>query len=276
MQKNLWGFQMKLSEASVANSWGTKCTAWRIGVSTFAKWNGTYSFINLFLFLKQMYIDPRTKLKAKKMDKIKEYEKNRRSPHASFLVSWLGSPHSFLISNKFISTKHSLLKTNLITSGFCLMYSIISIWFSGKIKSFSSVQFSRSAILTLCYPMNRSTPGLPVHHQFPEFTQTHVLQVGDAIQPSHPLSSLLLLPPIPPSIKSLKAWKQKTWALPTSPTLLHQDSFLIQPHWSDFRPFDIPCSLSPGHVHMCPLPGRSTPHPHRPILTISHSFLKFL
>ena len=42
---------------------------------------------------------------------------------------------------------------------------------------------------TLCDPMNRSTPGLPVHHQLPEFTQTHVRWVGDAIQPSHPLSS---------------------------------------------------------------------------------------
>ena len=41
---------------------------------------------------------------------------------------------------------------------------------------------------TLCNPMNHSTPGLPVHHQLPEFTQTHVHQVGDAIQPSHPLS----------------------------------------------------------------------------------------
>ena len=41
---------------------------------------------------------------------------------------------------------------------------------------------------TLCHPMNRSTPGLPVHHQLPEFTQTHVHRVGDAIQPSHPLS----------------------------------------------------------------------------------------
>ena len=49
--------------------------------------------------------------------------------------------------------------------------------------------------------MNRSIPGLPVHHQLPEFTQTHVHRVGDAIQPSHPLSSLLLLPPIPPSIR---------------------------------------------------------------------------
>ena len=49
---------------------------------------------------------------------------------------------------------------------------------------------------TLCDPMDCSTPGLPVHHQLPEFTQTHVHWVGDAIKPSHPLSSLLLLPSI--------------------------------------------------------------------------------
>ena len=53
---------------------------------------------------------------------------------------------------------------------------------------FSPVQ-SLSAGPTLCDPMNCSMPGLPVHHQLPEFTQTHVHQVGDAIQPSHPLSS---------------------------------------------------------------------------------------
>ena len=49
--------------------------------------------------------------------------------------------------------------------------------------------------------MNYSTPGLPVHHQFLEFTQTRVHPVSDAIQPSHSRSSLLLLPPVPPSIK---------------------------------------------------------------------------
>ena len=49
-------------------------------------------------------------------------------------------------------------------------------------------------------PMNRSTPGLPVHHQLPESIQTHVHRVGDTIQPSHPLSSLFLLPSIFPSI----------------------------------------------------------------------------
>ena len=51
---------------------------------------------------------------------------------------------------------------------------------------FSSVAQS---YLTLCDPMNCSTPGLPAHHQLPEFTQTHVHRVGDAIQPSHPLAS---------------------------------------------------------------------------------------
>ena len=56
---------------------------------------------------------------------------------------------------------------------------------------FSSVQFSSVAQLcpTLWNPMNGSTPGLSVHHQLPEFTQTHLHRVGDAIQPSHPLSS---------------------------------------------------------------------------------------
>ena len=55
---------------------------------------------------------------------------------------------------------------------------------------------------TLCDPMNRSTPGLPVHHQLPEFTQTHV-RVSDAIQPSHPLSSPSPLAPSPSQHQSL-------------------------------------------------------------------------
>ena len=54
---------------------------------------------------------------------------------------------------------------------------------------------------TLCNPMNHSTPGLPIHHQLPEFTQTHVHRVGDAIQPSHPLSAPSPPAPISPSIR---------------------------------------------------------------------------
>ena len=54
---------------------------------------------------------------------------------------------------------------------------------------------------TLCDPMNCSTPGLPVHHQLLEFTQTHIQRIGDAIQPSHPLSSPSPPPSIFPSIR---------------------------------------------------------------------------
>ena len=57
-----------------------------------------------------------------------------------------------------------------------------------------SISSVAQSCLTLCDPMNRSTPGLPVHHQLPEFTQTHVHRVSDAIQPSHsviPFSSCL-------------------------------------------------------------------------------------
>ena len=65
-----------------------------------------------------------------------------------------------------------------------------------QLKRHMKMPFSSVAQLcpTLCDAMNRSTPGLRVHHQLPEFTQTHVHRVGDAIQPSHPLS-----PPFPPA-----------------------------------------------------------------------------
>ena len=64
-----------------------------------------------------------------------------------------------------------------------------------------SVQFSSvtQSCPTLCDPMNCSMQGLPVHHQLPESTQTHVHRVGDAIQPSHPLSS-----PSPPASRSFQ------------------------------------------------------------------------
>ena len=59
---------------------------------------------------------------------------------------------------------------------------------------------------TLCDPMNCSTPGLPVHHQLPEFTQTHVHWVSDCIQPSHPLSSPSPHAPNPSQHQSLFQW----------------------------------------------------------------------
>ena len=76
------------------------------------------------------------------------------------------------------------------------------------------VQFSSVAQLcpTLCDPMNRSTPSLPVHHQLLEFTQTHVHRVGNAIQPTHPLLSPSPAP-IPPSIRvfSIESTLRMRW-----------------------------------------------------------------
>ena len=80
------------------------------------------------------------------------------------------------------STKAGLVKAMVFP---VVMYECES-WTVKKAVQFSSVAQSCP---TLRDPMNRSTPGLPVHHHLPEFTQTHVHRVRDAIQPSHPLSS---------------------------------------------------------------------------------------
>ena len=80
---------------------------------------------------------------------------------------------------------------------------ILAMVFFGFFFFFLAFQFSSvtQSCLTLCDPMNHSTPGLPVHHYLPEITHTHIHRVSDAIQPSHPWSSLLLLPSIFPSIR---------------------------------------------------------------------------
>ena len=79
-----------------------------------------------------------------------------------------------------------------------------SVWcFLDSWYQFSSVAQSCP---TLCDPMNHSTPGVPVHYQLLEFTQTHVHRVSDAIQPSHPLSSPSLPAPNPSQHQSLFQW----------------------------------------------------------------------
>ena len=77
---------------------------------------------------------------------------------------------------------------------FILLFIFVSPW----VSQLSSVTQSCP---TLCDPTNCSAPGLPVHHQLPESTQTHVHRVDDTNQPSHPLSPLLLLPSIFPSVR---------------------------------------------------------------------------
>ena len=84
---------------------------------------------------------------------------------------------------------------------------------------FSSVQFSHSDQIrsvaqscpTLCDPMNCSMPGLPVHHQLPEFTETHVHRVSDDIQPSHPLSSFFSCPQSLPASESFPMSQLFAW-----------------------------------------------------------------
>ena len=80
-------------------------------------------------------------------------------------------------------------------------------YYALKLPFYDSVQFSHSVVslclscLTLCDPMDCSIPGFPVYHQLLEFTQTHVHWVGDPIQQSHPLSSVILFPQLAPTFK---------------------------------------------------------------------------
>ena len=106
----------------------------------------------------------------------------------------------------------------------------------------SSVQFrSVTQSCPALRPMDCSTPGLPVHHQLPELAQTHVHWVGDAIQPSHPLSSLLLSPSIPPSIRVFSKesvlhirWpKYWSFSLSISPCNQHPGLISFRMDWLD-------------------------------------------
>ena len=108
--------------------------------------------------------------------------------------------------------------------------------------AFSSVQFSSVAqSCPTLWPMKCSTPGLPVHHHLPEFTQTHVHQVSDAIQPSHPLSSPFPLSPIPLSIRvfsnesTLRMRWTKYWSFSFSiiPSKEHPGLISFRMDWLD-------------------------------------------
>ena len=95
-----------------------------------------------------------------------------------------------LTLQNFNSDKSWLISNNILPMALTLSRLITIVIPYGR-HQFSSVHFSSvtQSCPTLCDPMNQSMPGLPVHHQLPESTQTHVHWVGDAIQPSHPLSS---------------------------------------------------------------------------------------
>ena len=109
--------------------------------------------------------------------------------------------------------------------------------------SADKVQFSSVAqsCPTLCDPVNRSMPGIPVHHQLLEFTQTHVHPVGDATQPSHPLSSPSPPPSILPSIRvfsnesalHIRLPKYWSFSFSISPSIEHPGLTSFRMDWLD-------------------------------------------
>ena len=116
------------------------------------------------------------------------------------------------------------------------LYVLLQSHWDGMFLQFSSVAQS---CLTLCDAMNHSMPGLPVHHQLPEFTQTHAHWVGDAIQPSHPLSSPPPPSPNPSQHQGLFQWVNSSHEVAKVCSLgyhnwelVHLDFFLIQKSFS--------------------------------------------
>ena len=105
--------------------------------------------------------------------------------------SWRENSTSMFITALFTTAKAWKQPKRPMMSGWIKKTYLHGVHLLTEISPVSSVTQSCP---TLCDPMNRSTPGLPVHHHLPEFTQTHVHRVRDAIQPSHPLSS-----PSPPA-----------------------------------------------------------------------------
>ena len=119
----------------------------------------------------------------------------------SQLQYWPGAPRLILKQNPNLQTQKDTSQLRGFFGGLLgLQWDLFSILGGGSVS-----QFSQSCP-TLCNAMNRSTPGLPVHHKLPEFTQTHAHWVGDAIQPSHPLSSPYPPAPNPSQNQGLFQW----------------------------------------------------------------------
>ena len=147
------------------------------------------------------------------------------------------------------------------------------IWTQIATVSHNLVQFSSvtQSCLTLCDPMDCSTPGLPVHHQLLEFTQTHVHRVGDAIQPSHPLSS-----PIPPSSRVFSnestlrmRWpKYCSFSFSISPSKEHPGLISFRMDWLDLLAVQgtlkslLQHHSSKASIHRCSAFSKSNSHIH--------------
>ena len=137
----------------------------------------------------------------------------------SFLLIWENSYFSLIFGEKILPDWYSWLAIFILTLWVChstLLAYRVSAEKSYMLDFSASVQFSSVTQLfpTLCNPINRSTPGLPVHHQLPDLTQTHVHQVDDAIQPSHPLSPPSPPAPNPSQHQSLFQWVNSSHEVP--------------------------------------------------------------
>ena len=119
---------------------------------------------------------------------ITKYRQQSRKVKAKLIGPKWSQVCSFLLQFGHTGSAHFWL-TSFVGSTFSLNGHCFPLYFLTGFVQFNSVAQS---FLTLCDPMNCSTPGLAVHHQLLESTQTHVHQVSDAIQQSHPLSSLSL------------------------------------------------------------------------------------
>ena len=127
---------------------------------------------------------------------------------------------------------------------------MIKILFLNKSQRQIIISSVAQLCLTLCDPMDCSTPGLPVHHQFLEFAQTHVHRIGDAIQPSHPLSS-----PSPPAFNLSQHQGLSQWVSSS-----HQFSSVAQSCPTLFDPMD---GSTPGFPVHHQLPELAQTHVHR-------------
>ena len=134
----------------------------------------------------------------------------------------------------------------------------------GRLSPSYSIQFSSVQSLSrvrLCGPMNRSTPGLPVHHQLPEFIQTHAHRVSDAIQPSHPLSS-----PSPSSLNPSQHQGLLKWV-----SSLHQVAKVLELQLQHQSFQWIPKNPTPGHIPRQNCNSKRYMHPHVHSSTIYNS-----
>ena len=128
--------------------------------------------------------------------------------YISYIDPWMPFPPCFSHLGATFWIKWCFMdKTGNITT---IIYTCLPTNFSSFLTLFQFSSVAQSCP-TLCDPMNHSTPGLPVHHQLLEFTQTHVLWVSDAIQPSHPLSSPSPPAPNPPQHQSFPMSQLFTW-----------------------------------------------------------------